>query len=208
MSAACRECDKAGAGLNSPALWRSYLASDGRAAVAAPGCPRPAGAISSNRCRSGESAKMPTISPCLWFDDEAEAAANFYVSVFPNSRILGIKHYVEGLPRPAGSVMTLRARRRGIRRPERRSAVQVFASHLVRRQMRDGAGCRPLLAAIDRRRQRGPLRLADRPLRRVVADRPAGLLDLQDKPDTAAAQRAVAVMLGMGRLDLVALQRA
>ena len=38
------------------------------------------------------------ISPCLWFDTQAEAAANFYVSVFPNSRINQISRYT---PRPA-----------------------------------------------------------------------------------------------------------
>jgi predicted 3-demethylubiquinone-9 3-methyltransferase (glyoxalase superfamily) len=38
---------------------------------------------------------MPEISPMLWFDDQAEAAAAFYVSVFPNSRI------VRTAPRPA-----------------------------------------------------------------------------------------------------------
>ena len=51
---------------------------------------------------------MQKIGPCLWFDDQAEEAANFYVSVFRNSRILGITHYVEGLPKPAGSVLTVR----------------------------------------------------------------------------------------------------
>jgi predicted 3-demethylubiquinone-9 3-methyltransferase (glyoxalase superfamily) len=30
---------------------------------------------------------MPHITPCLWFDREAEAAANLYVSIFPNSKV-------------------------------------------------------------------------------------------------------------------------
>lgn len=51
---------------------------------------------------------MPGISTCLWFDREAEAAANFYVSIFPNSYIVATTHYVEGLPQPAGTVMTVR----------------------------------------------------------------------------------------------------
>ncbi len=50
---------------------------------------------------------MQNISTCLWFDDKAEEAAAFYVSVFPNSRILDTRHFVEGSPRPAGSVMTV-----------------------------------------------------------------------------------------------------
>jgi predicted 3-demethylubiquinone-9 3-methyltransferase (glyoxalase superfamily) len=45
------------------------------------------------------------IKPFLWFDDKAEEAAEFYVSVFPNSRITGIHRYGEAGPGPAGSVM-------------------------------------------------------------------------------------------------------
>ena len=48
---------------------------------------------------------MQKISPCLWFDDQAEDAANFYISIFKNSKILGISRYGEGAPRPAGTVM-------------------------------------------------------------------------------------------------------
>lgn len=48
---------------------------------------------------------MPNITPCLWFDNEAEEAARFYVSVFPNSRIKNVTHYSEAGPRPAGSVL-------------------------------------------------------------------------------------------------------
>ena len=50
---------------------------------------------------------MPELTPCLWFDTEAEEAANFYVSVFPNSRILHVSRYGEAGPREAGTVMTV-----------------------------------------------------------------------------------------------------
>ncbi|MDB6062397.1 MAG: hypothetical protein JWM78_2500 [Verrucomicrobiaceae bacterium] len=36
---------------------------------------------------------MQIVSACLWFDDQAEAAANFYVSIFNNSRITQISRY-------------------------------------------------------------------------------------------------------------------
>lgn len=51
---------------------------------------------------------MPDITPFLWFDDQAEQAAEFYVSVFPNSRIQDLQRYSDAGPRPAGSVMTVR----------------------------------------------------------------------------------------------------
>jgi predicted 3-demethylubiquinone-9 3-methyltransferase (glyoxalase superfamily) len=47
------------------------------------------------------------IVPNLWFDTEAEEAANFYTSVFKNSRIVSVARYTEGAPRPAGTVMTV-----------------------------------------------------------------------------------------------------
>lgn len=45
---------------------------------------------------------MPKITPFLWFDSQAEAAANFYVSVFKNSRILRITRYNGAGPGPEG----------------------------------------------------------------------------------------------------------
>jgi len=50
---------------------------------------------------------MQTVSTCLWFDEQAQEAAAFYVSLFPNSRIVDTKYYLEGSPRPAGSVLTV-----------------------------------------------------------------------------------------------------
>jgi predicted 3-demethylubiquinone-9 3-methyltransferase (glyoxalase superfamily) len=38
---------------------------------------------------------VPSITPCLWFDDQGEEAATFYTSVFPNSRITEVRHYPE-----------------------------------------------------------------------------------------------------------------
>jgi predicted 3-demethylubiquinone-9 3-methyltransferase (glyoxalase superfamily) len=60
---------------------------------------------------------MKDIMPCLWFDSRAEEAANFYVSVFKNSKILEIARYgasgaaVSGIPE--GSVMTVTFRING-----------------------------------------------------------------------------------------------
>ncbi|CAN5712514.1 MAG: VOC family protein [Ilumatobacteraceae bacterium] len=50
---------------------------------------------------------MPSITPNLWFDTEGEEAAEFYVSVFPNSRIKNVTHYGEAGPQEAGTVMTV-----------------------------------------------------------------------------------------------------
>jgi predicted 3-demethylubiquinone-9 3-methyltransferase (glyoxalase superfamily) len=50
---------------------------------------------------------MPIITPFLWFDNNAEEAMNFYVSIFKNSRAGRVTRYGEAGPGPAGSVMTV-----------------------------------------------------------------------------------------------------
>lgn len=54
---------------------------------------------------------MQKITPCLWFDDQAEEAVNFYTSLFPDSEIGTVSRYDEAAAkesgRPAGSVLTI-----------------------------------------------------------------------------------------------------
>jgi predicted 3-demethylubiquinone-9 3-methyltransferase (glyoxalase superfamily) len=50
---------------------------------------------------------MPRITPNLWFDTQAQEAAEFYVSVFPNSKVTNVSYYGEAGPRPAGTVLTV-----------------------------------------------------------------------------------------------------
>ncbi len=50
---------------------------------------------------------MSRISPFLWYDSEAEAAAQLYVSIFPNSKITRVTRYGEAGPGKPGSAMTV-----------------------------------------------------------------------------------------------------
>lgn len=50
---------------------------------------------------------LQKITPNLWFDEEAEEAARFYVSVFPDSQISRISRYGAGAQKPAGTVLTV-----------------------------------------------------------------------------------------------------
>ena len=50
---------------------------------------------------------MPKITPFLWFDNQAEDAAKFYVSIFKNSRVVSITRYGDAGPGPKGSIMTV-----------------------------------------------------------------------------------------------------
>ena len=57
---------------------------------------------------------MQKVSTFLWFDTQAEEAARFYVSVFPDSRIVKTLRYGEAGPGPAGSVMTVAIELNGV----------------------------------------------------------------------------------------------
>ncbi len=53
---------------------------------------------------------MQKITPFLWFDNQAEEAMNFYVSIFKNSKVLDVTRYGEAGPGPKGTVMTAKFR--------------------------------------------------------------------------------------------------
>lgn len=52
-------------------------------------------------------ANMQRITPCLWFDGQAEEAASFYVSIFKNAQITAVTYYGDAGPGPQGGVMTV-----------------------------------------------------------------------------------------------------
>jgi predicted 3-demethylubiquinone-9 3-methyltransferase (glyoxalase superfamily) len=68
---------------------------------------------------SEENTMTQPIAPCLWFDGNAEEAANYYVSVFPNAKITDVQKYPEAAlevsGKPAGSVMTVEFDLNGMR---------------------------------------------------------------------------------------------
>lgn len=50
---------------------------------------------------------MPRITPYLWFESQAEEAADYYTAIFPDSKILHTQRYDEGAPLPAGTAMMI-----------------------------------------------------------------------------------------------------
>jgi predicted 3-demethylubiquinone-9 3-methyltransferase (glyoxalase superfamily) len=57
--------------------------------------------------QQGKESQMQKITPFLWFDNQAEQAAKFYVSVFPSSKIVSVSRYGDAGPGPKGTVMTV-----------------------------------------------------------------------------------------------------
>ena len=87
---------------------------------------------------------MQKITPFLWFDGKAEEAANFYVSIFKNSKIGKVNRYGDHGPGPKGTVMiaTFQMDGQEFIALERRAAIQILSGHFVRRELRDAGRSR------------------------------------------------------------------
>ena len=156
------------------------------------------------------------ITPCLWFDDQAEQAARFYAAIFPNSKIGAVTRYTEvGQEfhgRAPGSVMTVAFELDGqpftalnggpVFRFNEAISFQVVCptqDEVDSYWQRLSAGGDPAA------QQCGWLKDQFGVSWQVV---PAELIDMLRDPDTAKSQRATAAMLQMKKLDLAALRRA
>lgn len=153
---------------------------------------------------------MQKVTPWLWFDTEAEDAAKFYTSVFKNSRINSVSHYGEAGPRPAGSVMTVSFELDGQQfvglngGPEFPFTEAV--SFMVDCESQEEVDYFwETLATEGEEGQCGWLRDRFGLSWQIV---PRQLDQLLSDPDPARAQRAMAAMLKMGKLDIRALQAA
>jgi predicted 3-demethylubiquinone-9 3-methyltransferase (glyoxalase superfamily) len=154
---------------------------------------------------------MQKITTWLWFDTEAEEAAEFYTSVFPDARINGVAYYGEVGPRPAGTVMTVSFEVFG----REFVALNGGSSHKI-----EGAGV-SFMVDCDSQEEvdRYWSRLADGGQEIAcgwVTDRygvawqivPKRLRELLADPDPDRAQRAMAAMLKMTKIEVEELERA
>ena len=153
---------------------------------------------------------MPTITPNLWFDDQGLEAAEYYVSLFPNSKINDVTYYGEAGPGPAGTVLTVEFELDG----------QPFVainggpmfqfdeavSFMIECADQDEVD-RYWDALTDGGEESQCGWLKDRyGLSWQVC--PAGMAEALNDPDQERAQRAMRAMLGMRKIDLAALRAA
>ena len=153
---------------------------------------------------------MQKITPCLWFDTEGEDAANFYTSIFPNSRITNIARYGSAGPRPEGSVMTVAFELDGQEFVALNGGPEFTFSEALSFQVScDGQ------EEVDRYWSRlaeggeeGPCGwLKDRfGLSWQII--PKRLTELIADPDKGRAARAMKAMLGMKKIDIAAVEKA
>ena len=151
------------------------------------------------------------ITPCLWFNFNAEEAVAHYLSIFKNGRIVSTALYGETGPGPRGAVMTILFEIEGQRFLALNGGPQFAftpAISLIVDCADSGRG-RPALGAARRGRQARPMRLADRQVRRLVADRAEPRSRASCRAATPAAiERVVRAVMPMTKLDLSRLQQA
>jgi predicted 3-demethylubiquinone-9 3-methyltransferase (glyoxalase superfamily) len=154
--------------------------------------------------------EMQKITPFLWFDNQAEEAANFYCSIFKNSRIKDVARYGEAGPGPKGSVMTVSFELDGQEfvalngGPEFKFTEAI--SFVVNCKTQDEADeYWTKLSAGGREDMCGWLKDQYGLSWQIV---PTALSELMSDPDPVKANRVMQAMLQMRKIDMAALKRA
>jgi predicted 3-demethylubiquinone-9 3-methyltransferase (glyoxalase superfamily) len=150
------------------------------------------------------------ITPNLWFDTEAEEAAEFYTSVFPNSRIVSVAHYTEAGPRPAGTVMVVEWELDGQRFVGINGGPEFKFSEAVSLQI----NCETqedidyYWDKLTEGGEEGPCGWCKDKYGLSWQVTPTGMDELFSDPDPTRAERAMRAMFEMKKLDIAALKAA
>ncbi len=156
-------------------------------------------------------AKLTKITPCLWFDDRGEEAATYYTGIFENSRILHVTRYGSAGPRPEGMVMTVDFELDGQGFIALNGGPEFTFDEAISFQVNceSQEEIDDFWTRLSDGGEEGPCGwLKDRfgVSWQIV---PTLLMDeMLRHPDVDKAQRAMAAMLGMGKIDIAGLQRA
>ncbi len=153
---------------------------------------------------------MPKITPFLWFNDNAEEAMNFYVSIFKDSKTVSVSRYGEAGPGPKGSVMTASFQLAGQNfvalngGPKYKFTPAIsFVVNCESQQEVDHFWEK--LSAGGREDQCGWLTDKFGLSWQIV---PTVLMNLLQDKDAARAKRVMSAMLQMKKIDIAALKRA
>jgi predicted 3-demethylubiquinone-9 3-methyltransferase (glyoxalase superfamily) len=153
---------------------------------------------------------MQKITPYLWFDDNAEEAVNFYVSVFKNAKIGSVTRYGDARPGTQGKVMTMTFELEGLEfvalngGPHFKftEAISLFVNCATQAEVDE---LWEKLSAGGEEQQCGWLKDKYGLSWQII---PQALMDLMQDKDPAKAQRVLEAMLKMIKIDIAALRRA
>jgi len=153
---------------------------------------------------------MQKITPFLWFDGKAEEAANFYTSIFKNSKVLNIARYGEAGPGPKGTVMTATFQLEG----QQFTALNGGPHYTFSPAISFFVNCETQsevdelwekLAAGGREVQCGWLQDKFGVSWQII---PRALMELMQDKDPVKSQRVFKAMLQMSKIDIEGLKRA
>ncbi|MEX1254887.1 MAG: VOC family protein [Dehalococcoidia bacterium] len=151
------------------------------------------------------------ITPCLWFDNNAEDAINFYVSIFKNSKVLDLTRFGDAGPGPSGTVITGRFQLEGQEFMALNGGPQFKFTEAVSLVVDCGSQdevdelWEKLTADGGEPSQCAWLKDKFGLSWQIV---PAVLIELMQDPDPEKAGRVMEAMLGMSKIDIEALKRA
>ena len=153
---------------------------------------------------------MDQLTPCLWFDTEGEDAANFYASIFPNSKIVDVAHYGEAGPRPAGTVMTVSFELAGQKFLALNGGPEFTFSEAISFQVNceDQEEVDMFWGKLSEGGEEGPCGWLKDKFGLSWQIVPKALPKLLGDPDPERAQRVMAAMLKMKKIDVPTLERA
>jgi predicted 3-demethylubiquinone-9 3-methyltransferase (glyoxalase superfamily) len=153
---------------------------------------------------------MPKISPFLWFDNQAEEAMNFYVSIFKNAKIGNVSRYGDAGPGPKGSVMVASFELDGMKFTALNGGPQYKFTEAISLYVDCDSQDEvdhywEKLSAGGQVQQCGWLKDKFGLSWQII---PSALPKLLSDPDKGRAMRAMQAMLKMKKIDVAALQKA
>jgi predicted 3-demethylubiquinone-9 3-methyltransferase (glyoxalase superfamily) len=153
---------------------------------------------------------MQNITPCLWFDTDGEDAANFYTSIFPNSKIQHIARYGSSGPRPEGTIMTVSFELDGQEFLALNGGPQFEFSEAISFQVscKNQDEVDKYWNELSEGGEEGPCGWLKDKFGLSWQIVPTALPELLSNPDKEKAQRVMAAMLEMKKIEIDELERA
>ncbi len=154
-------------------------------------------------------ATLTRITPCLWFDTRGEEAANFYTSIFDNSRIVQVSHYNAAGPRPEGMVMVVEFELDGVPFTALNGGPEFTFDEAISLQVHceSQEEIDRYWAALSVGGQEGPCGWLKDKFGVSWQINPTSMMNEMLK-DPGKAERAMRAMLTMGKIDMAEIERA
>jgi predicted 3-demethylubiquinone-9 3-methyltransferase (glyoxalase superfamily) len=153
---------------------------------------------------------MQKIVPFLWFDDQAEKAANHYISIFPDSKVLSITRYGDAGPGPKGTVMTVSFQLAGQEFIALNGGPQFKFTEAISLSV----NCQTqeevdeLWEKLSEGGEEGPCGWLKDKYGLSWQINPTALGEMLQDPDAEKSNRVMQAMLKMGKIDIAGLRRA